>query len=69
MHATVAEYLRRYGVHRQRLGYDALSDGWLISELRLNVIGRPGPRSLHDDGECNGSDKQMVFEASNTMAE
>ena len=32
LHATAAEHLRRYGVHRQRLGYDALSDTWLISE-------------------------------------
>jgi integrase len=32
LHATAAEQLRRYGVHRQRLGYDALSDAWLISE-------------------------------------
>jgi integrase/recombinase XerD len=32
LHATAAEHLRRYGVHKQRLGYDALSDAWLISE-------------------------------------
>ena len=32
LHATAAEHLRRYGVHRQRLGYNALSDAWLISE-------------------------------------
>ena len=32
LHATAAEHLRRYGVHKQRLGYDGLSDAWLISE-------------------------------------
>jgi integrase len=32
LHPTAAEHLRRYGVHRQRLGYDTLSDAWLISE-------------------------------------
>ena len=32
LHATAAEQLRRYTTQRQRLGYDALSDAWLISE-------------------------------------
>src|SRR6516225_4534606 len=32
LHVTAAEQLRRYAAQRQRLGYDALSDAWLISE-------------------------------------
>jgi integrase len=32
VHATTAEQLRGYARERQRLGYDGLSDAWLISE-------------------------------------
>jgi integrase/recombinase XerD len=32
VHATTAEQLGRYATRRQRLGYDGLSDAWLISE-------------------------------------